>query len=455
MPSSRRSFLRRAATLSGAAVLAPSMAGLVSRLDGQAVVTVRRAGVGEGGYGPLRPAGPELALPEGFRYWVLSEIGQPMSDGSPTPDGFDGMAAFPRPNGDVRLVRNHENRDAAGTARLLGESALAYDPLAGGGTTTLDVRIGDDGIPRVVRDFVSLSGTIVNCAGGPTPWGSWLTCEESVGGAAQGWQREHGYVFEVPARAESEVAAVPIVAMGRFVHEAVAVDPHSGFVYLTEDAGRSGFYRYLPRTPGRLLDGGRLEMLALTDHPNHDTATGQWMGTTRSVRWVPIDDANPGPGAPSVFTQGYAHGGARFARLEGCWYGDGGIFFHATSGGDAGVGQVWHHRPDPIGGGQLTLVFESPSRDVLDYPDNITVSPRGGLVLCEDGAGEQYVRGLTLDGRIFDLARNTVNTSEFCGACFAPDGETLFVNIQGSTTRTGTTRGMTLAIRGPWRAGAL
>ena len=455
MDRSRRDFLRRTATASGAVLLAPSLAGLISRLDGQGVPAVRWAAAGEGGYGPLRRAGAELALPDGFRYRVLSEIGQPMTDGMPTPNAFDGMAAFPLLNGDIRLIRNHENRDPPGTAVPIGVPELAYDALAGGGTTSVDVRIEGDGTPHVVRDFVSVSGTIVNCAGGPTPWGSWLTCEESVAGTLQGWQREHGYVFEVPAAADGEVAAVPIPAMGRFVHEAVAVDPRSGIVYLTEDAGRAGFYRYLPRTPGRLHDGGRLEMLALLDAPGHDTAIGQRVGVIRAVRWVPIDDADPGPGETSVFQQGFVQGGARFARLEGCWPGDGGIFFHSTSGGDAQVGQVWFYRPGPLDGGDLTLVFESPSRDVLDYPDNITVSPRGGIVICEDGQGEQHLRGLTPDGRLFDFARNLMNTSEFCGACFAPDGETLFVNIQGSTTLGGTVRGVTMAIQGPWRSGAL
>lgn len=453
MPTTRRDFLRRTA-VGSAAFLTPSLAGLIARVEGQAVPTVRYAGLGRGGYGPLIDAGPELALPEGFRYWVLSEIGQPMRNGVPTPNAFDGMAAFARPDGVIRLIRNHENRDEPGVAILLGSDERAYDRLAGGGTTTLDVRIGADGTPRLERDFVSLSGTIVNCAGGPTPWGSWLSCEESVAGTRHGWQREHGYVFEVTADADAEVTAEPIVAMGRFVHEAVAVDPDTGIVYLTEDAGRSGFYRYIPETPGRLRDGGRLEMLAIAGHPRYDTATGQRQGSTMPVRWVPIDDVNPGPDSPSVFTQGFGRGGARFARLEGCWYGDRGIFFHSTSGGDAEVGQVWFHRPGE-GGGELALIFESPSRDVLDYPDNITVSPRGGVLICEDGAGEQYLRGLTRDGEIFDFARNVMNTSEFCGACFAPDGATLFVNIQGSTTRGGTVRGVTVAIRGPWARGAL
>jgi secreted PhoX family phosphatase len=461
MPS-RRDFLRHSALLAGAP-LAPSLAGLVARSRGvrPAAAPVRRAALGEGGYGPLRAAGPELALPEGFRYAVLSRAGRPMSDGRPTPNAFDGMAAFALPNGNVRLIRNHENRDRPADARCKGDPARAYDPAAGGGTTSLEVRIDADGGCAVVRDFVSLSGTIVNCAGGPTPWGSWLTCEESVEGRAHGWGREHGYIFEVPASAESEVAPVPLPAMGRFVHEAVAVDPATGIVYETEDRLMAGFYRFLPRTPGVLRDGGRLQMLAVVGRPNYDTADGQRVGEALPAAWVDVE--NPDPSGTwgdhaAVFAQGFTKGGARFSRLEGCWHGgakDPSIYFHATNGGDAKCGQVWQYRPTSADAGELRLVFESPSREVLDYPDNITVSPRGGIVICEDGAGEQHVRGLTPDGAIFDVARNLLNADEFAGACFSPDGRVLFLNIMGSTLDAGASLGVTVAITGPWERGAL
>ena len=103
-----------------------------------------------------------------------------------------------------------------------------------------------------------------------------------------------------------------------------------------------------------------------------------------------------------VFAQGFATGGALFARLEGAWYGDSRIYFVSTSGGDAQLGQVWEYNPAAE---QLRLLFESPGSDVLDMPDNICVSPRGGLVLCEDGDREQFVRGLTTEGRIFPFAK--------------------------------------------------
>ncbi len=454
----RRSLLKGSAA---AALGAVAMPGLVAR----AANPSPRGGSGkvEGGYGDLVVAGPELALPPGFKYVVLSRSGQQMVGqpaGKLTPGAFDGMAAFTAPNGNIRLVRNHEVR-TAGPA--FGDPARAYNPLGGsGGTTTLEVAVGPDGTPSVVKEFVSVSGTIVNCAGGPTPWNTWITCEESV---AVRNGIKHGYNFEVAALADSETPAVPLKAMGRFVHEAVALDPDTGIVYETEDRNISsadprrgaGFYRFIPAVPGNLAAGGRLQMLAIKDRPNYDTVTGQRMGKPLPVTWVDI--ANPDPENPdgyaagdglAVYKQGYDQGAARFARLEGAWYADGSIFFHSTNGGDARLGQVWQYRPRGNSGGQLILLFESESAEVLDAPDNVTVSPRDGIVICEDGDGTQYLRGLTQRGDIFDLAQNLVNAddaSELAGACFSADGRFLFVNIQSP--------GYTFAIWGPWERGAL
>lgn len=469
----RRSFLRNAVVYGGSAALAPSLAGLAACADQTRDAGpgrfVRRVGRGEGGYGSLvtRPEWPELGLPVGFHCVKLSQAGDLMSDGVPTPNAFDGMAAFALPNGNIRLIRNHEIRDPAATAHPFGNAAMAYDRKAGGGTSSLEVRVRPDGTRELLRHYASLTGTHVNCAGGPTPWDSWITCEETTEGAPQGRAAEHGYVFEIPISAEDEVPAVPYKAMGRFTHEALAVDATTGIVYLTEDmrfrAGNpaqpgAGFYRYIPNVPGNLLAGGRLQLLALKDRPQHNTSTGQRPGRPLPVTWVDIDDPDPANAAadPSaVFRQGLAKGGTIFQRLEGCWYGDGSIFFNATSGGDAGAGQVWQYRPRRRSGGQLILVFESPSRDVLDAPDNIVVSPRGGLIVCEDGDGSQFLRGLTQRGEIFDFGQNIANEDEFAGACFSPDGETLFVNIQGSTSSTGASKGITFAIWGPWEEGAL
>ena len=241
-------------------------------------------------------------------------------------------------------------------------------------------------------------------------------------------------------------------ALGRFVHEAAAVDPATGIVYQTEDQGEAGFYRFLPDgsyQPGQRpnLASGRLQMLAVRDRQRYDTRSGQTTGVSLPVTWVDIADPDPEGAsveADAVFRQGWDRGAARFARIEGCWYESGAIYFNCTSGGDAGLGQVWRHRPGPDGG-DLTLVFESLSPEVLENPDNICSTPKGAIVLCEDASGSCFVRGLTRDGEIFDFARNIANDSEFAGATFSPDGQTLFVNIQGP--------GQTVAIWGPWERG--
>jgi len=401
------------------------------------------------GYGPLEEAGPELALPSGFRYRIIGVRGSLMSDGRATPPLHDGMAAFPLPNGNVRLIRNHEVGNPAAAGAALGDPARAYDPLAGGGTTSLEI---DPETREVVRDFLSLSGTLRNCAGGPTPWRSWITCEEDFRDQRQGYQRRHGYVFDVPVSAERDVPADPLPALGRFVHEAVAVDPSTGIVYQTEDQGQAGFYRFVPDGPYQSgqrpnLSSGRLQMLAVRDRPRYDTGSGQVSGVTLPATWVGVPDPDPAGTsveADAVFRQGWDQGAARFARIEGCWHENGAIYCSCTNGGDAELGQIWRHRPGPEGG-DLTLVFESPHRDVLKHPDNICSTPKGAIVLCEDASGSCLIRGLTREGEVFDFARNIASDSEFAGATFSPDGHTLFVNLQAT--------GQTVAIWGPWERG--
>ncbi|MGH2662073.1 MAG: PhoX family protein [Actinomycetota bacterium] len=460
----RRSFLRHSAAAGGALLGSPLMGGLAAR-GAESRSRHRKAKKGEGGYGELFPTPDQngnelLALPEGFRYTTIGVTGAVMSDGNHTPKAHDGMAAFRMSNGNIRLVRNHEVRDEAGLEPPIGNTSSAYDPIGPGGTTSLELDVDRSGRAHLVRDFVSLNGTIVNCAGGPTPWGTWLTCEETTEGQSHGWARPHGYIFEVPASVERQVTAVPLPAMGRFVHEAVAVDPDSGFVYETEDETPCGFYRFVPDVESRLDADGRLQMLAIKEKPNYQTGTGQRLHKPLPVTWVDIDDPDPAAAESNpraVYEQGAAKGGAAFLRLEGCWYGEGSIFINSTSGGDAGLGQVWEYRPRGRSGGQLSLLFESSSPDVLESPDNICVTPRGGIVLCEDGDAEQYLRGLTMEGEIFDFALNLASEYEWAGATFSPKGNTLFVNIQGATSGPVTPgdEGMTFAIWGPWEDGAL
>jgi hypothetical protein len=398
-------------------------------------------------YGPLAPVRdattglPLLSLPKGFEYVSYGWTGDHMSDGLTTPSSHDGMAAF-RFGDVVHLVRNHERGNGVGA---FVAAPYTYDPQSGGGTS--NVLFDPDG-GRWLDSYASLAGTVRNCAGGPTPWRTWLSCEETFLTDT----RPHGYVFEVPADGKSN--ARPLPGLGRFSHEALAIDPATGIVYLTEDRGDSRFYRFVPSTPGNLATGGHLEAMMLAG--TTDTALAG-AGDEWAVSWVPIDQ--PDPATDTVRAEAAAKGAPRIVRGEGCWYGQGLIYLSATSGGAAGEGQVFALDP---AGQMFACVFASPSAAVLDNPDNITVSPRGGIVLCEDGDNPvQSLHGLTPDGDIFRFAENHVvlagerngivgnfSGSEWAGATFEPNnGNWLFVNIQ--------TPGITFAITGPWRKGAL
>jgi secreted PhoX family phosphatase len=387
------------------------------------------------------------------------------------------MAAF-RAKGDrTILVRNHEVNGSPGA---FGDPATAYDARTGGGTTSVEV----DRYGNVARSWVSLNGTQMNCSGGPMPWGTWITCEETVNGPDvgndftgqpnAGLERKHGYIFEVPV--EGQASGVPVRNAGRFPHEAAVYEAGSNAVYLTEDnfAFPSGFYRYLPPTRPmqrkRLDDGGRLQMLAVRGQPNADLAgvdgPSPAVGSSFAVNWVDISDPDPvvdgftnDQALVAVSSQGLAQGAARFSRLEGAVVDRATVYFASTQGGSTpagesrpgggygrGRGQIWaYHVPTST----LTLLYESPSREVLDLPDNITTSRTGTLVLCEDGDQGNFLRGLTPDGHIFDFAKNNIagrTDDEFAGATFGPAHHTLYVNIQAGS-------GLTMAIWGPWGGG--
>jgi secreted PhoX family phosphatase len=410
-------------------------------------------------------------LPKGFSYVTFGAIGSLMSDGVVTPGNLDGMAAFAAPSGLVRLVRNHENGNEAfsSVGGLLGPESSAYDRAAYGGTTTLEF----DPVRRVlVRDFVSLNGTRGNCSGGHSYDGDhWFSCEETIAGPEQRFEKKHGYCYLVSASADDPVLAEPLTAMGRFSHEAVAADPATGYVYETEDPGtdrakKCGLYRFAPVDPLRPELGGVLSMLAIRDIQRYDTTVNQKSGAALPVTWVQIDDPDPDleNGADTVFEQGWAKGAARFARLEGVWFDAAteSLFVTSTTGGNSRYGQIWRYEPRSE---TLTLFFESPGGSVLDCPDSIVVTPRAGVLLCEDdatgidvGTGTSEAKvvnrlvGLTPAGQAFDFAINRLNDAELSGACFSPDGQTLFVNVYGKTA-SGT--GMTCAITGPWEDGPL
>jgi secreted PhoX family phosphatase len=429
----RRQFLRA----TGTAFAAFAASGCIREPGSTAVATA--------GYGPLLPdPDGHIDLPEGFSYRVLSSLGDAMSDGGTVPNHADGMGCFDLGGGKLALVRNHElmpHHDGGGA------SGPAYDtggrglvPLPGG-TTTL---VLDAGTLAVERQFRSLAGTIRNCAGGITPWGSWLSCEESVLRPDGSINKDHGYVFEVPAAATEQVEPVPLKAMGRFYHEAACVDPATGIVYLTEDRENGLFYRFIPKVKGRLVEGGRLQVLAIRGVPD----SRNWRGigivpqTWQAAHWVDLD--NPESPDDDLRVRGAAAGATLFARGEGLWMGDGELYFACTNGGVAKLGQIFRLRPQASGPDRLQLFYESTSTEQYNFGDNLTVAPNGHLVVCEDQYTEvvhNHLRGITPNGTAYPLALSHADC-EWAGACFSPDGKWLFVNLFRPT--------QTLAITGPW-----
>ena len=459
MTRSRRSFLKTAGAVS------LGFAGLHRFISSGAEVS---AATGSAGYGELvADPGKIVDLPKRFSYKAISRTGETMDDGLFVPSSHDGMATFPGPNGKTILVRNHEVRP-----RKLGDSGGALgeqqekmidvptdrfydrgkgDVYCGGGTSSL---VYDTKSQTLDHHYLSLIGTIRNCAGGPTPWGSWVTCEETTVRAGEETLVDHGYNFEVPALAKGGlVDPVPLKQMGRFNHEAIAVDPTSGCVYETEDNGEGLIYRYVPNVPGQLAKGGKLQALAARDANRLDTRNFEEVTVPvnhpMAVRWVDINNVES-PNDDLRF-QGWGKGAARFTRGEGMWYGNDAIYFACTNGGKGQHGQIWRYVPSPDEGtaaedenpGRLELFVEPDDQALIDRADNLTVAPWGDIIVCEDGSGGDNLVGVTPQGDVYRFGSNTYSSSEFAGATFSPDGSTLFVNVQNP--------GITLAITGPWQ----
>lgn len=440
---------------------------------------------------------PLIKLPKDFIYTTFSWAGDPMRNGVPIPKRHDGMAVVPgQTENEYWLLRNHENWFEP---RIEGEGASVYDAInssikvgtqqvgliCGGGVTGLSFVDG-----KYVDTVPLLGGTMVNCAGGPTPWGTWLTCEEIV---LRGSKLpivdeklvDHGYVFEVPPPDLGKPSAKPIKEMGLYRHEAAAVDPKTSNTYLTEDNGpNSGLYRFIPSDKsmklGSLERGGELQMLKVKGDDNTNLVDIK-LGDTFDVEWVNVAEPDADPegldsvtaatmwmtrGKSGPYLQGEMLGGARFSRLEGIWYADGRMYFVDTDSGPARAGTLWILDTETD---RLVVHYTSPAELTADAIDNVTVNETSGMILaCEDGGGvrdgERVVYGSRIllikpDGIAVPIAENNIQITqaiedkpqvevgdyrgqEWAGATFSPDGQTLFANIQ--------TPGITFAISGPW-----
>ena len=454
MSATRRQILARSGVL-GAGI---AFSGALSELFAG---TAAAQDLGHSGYGPLVPdPNGLLDLPEGFRYRVLSREGDRLRSGEGrVPSNHDGMSAFGGGHGEVHLVRNHENRVTAAIP-VPAVEGLTYDPAGKGGCTALPL----DSRGTVLSERVAISGTAVNCAGGHTPWGTWLTCEETEDKAGtNGYTKDHGFIFEVHPTDPRRTCALPLTTMGRFQHEAIAVDPKRGVVYETEDAFLKPFglfYRFLPDKPlggvGSLRAGGRLQAMRVPGVP--DLSPIQEAGATfDGVEWVDVPD--PLAAQTPVRLQDFGPKGITHAqKLEGCYWGGRCVYFVSSfarsADGSAAdhYGQIWRYDPSAR---RLTLVVVfGPDTDVQlpgESPDNICLAPTGGLMVCEDGNGAQHVFGVTRRGEVYAMARGRQNIGtpeqpewgEFAGVTFSPDGRTMYVNCY--------TPGTTFAVTGPWR----
>ncbi|MFE9094972.1 alkaline phosphatase PhoX [Streptomyces sp. NPDC007264] len=475
MALTRRDFAGRAALTGAGIALAGSVGALATAPHALASTGTETVGGEEDrhggiGYGPLVPDPRGLiALPAGFSYRVITRSGVTrLESGEYTPSNHDGTAAFDGPRGATLLVNNHELKGPrAGWAHPVPlAEGLVYDPAASGGCTVVEVRRDH------VAEWVGIAGTSTNCAGGTTPWGTWLTCEETEDRAgANGMTKDHGYVFEVdPADRRANRDPEPVKALGRYAHEAVVVDPRRGHLYLTEDAsGPNGLlYRWTPpegfrHGRGRLRtladDAGRLQAFKCFDSGGRfvdDLSRATRTGTVYGVDWIDVPDRDAG--TVSVRKQFAAGQITRARKLEGMWWGDSGAYIVSSYARDESPGrhdgQIWFYDPRRRTLTLAVLLGVNPDpagEGAFDGPDNITVSPYGGLVVAEDGEGVQHLFGATDSGRTYPIARNELNIgtaenpeySEFTGVTFSPDGRTLFANIQEP--------GIMLAVTGPWK----
>lgn len=428
-----------------------------------ATMGYRPAQAGQPGRAKLVQAGGLLDLPEGFRYRILQQAGQPTDDGYVVPLQPDGMACFATKANTWTLLRNHELGRQGYMERLGLQTAWtragqprpqpSYRPEQWGGVSRVVVNPAtlqrefqeqrpDEWSRAVTHTNMALAGTARNCAGGALP-GGWVTCEETD-------EPDHGWAFFVSTEDATLQTPRRIDSWGRMFREGVALDPTTGIVYMTEDHVDGCLYRHVPQQAEQPMGPGRLEVLCL-DRPTH-TSKDVSEGQSWAVTWRSIPDPT---GANKLCReQAAALGAALFSRGEGIDWSDGRAWIVCTTGGPVSAGQIFRYT---AASKTLTLVKQVTDRGTLSMPDNGIVTPWGDLLLAEDnynaadGCTHQHLRLLTRKGTVVDVARNRRNVvpgkkapgGEFTGPCFAPDGTTLFVNLQSPEN-------VTVAITGPW-----
>ncbi len=374
----RRSFLLAAATAPGFAVAGSRIA-------------LAQVEAGDGPYGPLAssPDANGILLPDGFSSRVLATSGETVAGtGYVWPVFPDGGVVFPGDNGGWIYVSNSEAGE--GTS---GVSALVFDASG-----------------SVVDAYSIATGTTRNCAGGPTPWGTWLSGEEY----------ESGVIVECDPTGAAEAIRHP--AMGVFIHEAACVDPEREVVYLTEDAPDGRFYRFTPDNYPD-LSAGLLEAAQIDDAGN--------------VTWLTVPD----PIATANKTRLQVPESTVFNGGEGIWYRDGIVWF--VTKGDGGVWKL------DAAAQTIEAVYKAAEGEVvLNGPDNIVLSEFGDVFVCEDFGEDQQVVLITPDGVIAPVLQLTGQSgSELAGAAFDSSGTRMYVSSQ----RGGTGGGITYEITGPFR----